>query len=194
MRRFMEADPAGDEEKDRFLETALRIAEWGGIQNLSSLRRMGRKAPHEPGGHAELLNPQQADTCGLSEIRHMGTSYSKIYSAMIEGFPICDSRTACALASMAEIFRIERGLPAIPGVLRLWLPRARTSRLAGMRNRYGFPGINDASRRRYAESNLKMAWILGVRANLDGQFKEEFRNRNHRIMALQSALFMPGYT
>ena len=46
------------------------------------------------------LDPFTSDTNPLQGFHYMGSGYSKIYSVLIDGFLIYDSRVACALACL----------------------------------------------------------------------------------------------
>ena len=188
IRRCMNADPVTHEDRSRFLKTAKAIAKWGGINNLGSLDALGMNALSELSANAEKLDPKHADTSDLSRLMLMGSGYSKIYSAMIEDFPIYDSRVACALASLIRMYLSSHDILSIPEALEL---RVTKGRAVVNRAIPGFPELFPGPA--YADSNLRAAWILGAWADVDGKFKTEFPDRQDRIMALQSALFMLGY-
>lgn len=172
-----------------FLTTAKGIAKWGGINNLKIA------APEEVSSSAERLDPKNADTDDLKGFKCMGAGYSKIYSAMIDDFPIYDSRVACALTSLIWLFCKDRQLGLVPPLLSLGIPPGRSD--AGeSRNPsdslYKFPNIRGAQYRKHADSNLKAAWILWKLAEIEeGDFSKVCRKR--RVRALEAALFMIGY-
>ena len=62
---------------------------------------------------------------------YMGAGYSKVYSLMIDGFPMYDSRVACALTSLIWLYCGEKHLVQIPEQLCCvplpdsWTPRKR---------------------------------------------------------------------
>ena len=194
LKEATDANPATDEDKHSFLENADKIVKWGGINNLESLTNMGRDAPATLKRCAILLDPRNADTENLGIVRYMNASYSKIYSAMIDDFPIYDSRVACALTSMIWLFCKERRCNGVPPLLSLGVPPGRGD-TGENRNPshglYSFPNIRGAQYRKHADSNLKAAWILGELVKRPGPFRELPEER--RVMALQAALFMIGY-
>lgn len=192
LKKATSANPATDSDRDAFLETANRIVIWGGIRKLalpeSRLNKLGRDALLTLKDNSELLEPESADTKNLRGFKYMGAGFSKIYSAMIDDFPIYDSRVACALTSLIWLF-CERNRPTgVPESLKLGIPVDRSSQ---NRNPYGFPNIQGAQYRKHADSNLKAAWILGELAEIEeGDFSKV--PKESRVRALEAALFMIG--
>lgn len=180
--------PATDEQKDRFLATCIRIMQWGGINRHDRLKQLGRDALPILIANARLLDPQHADTDRLKGFKYMKSGYSKIYSLIIDGFPIYDSRVACGLTSLIWLFSKESKLESIPLSLKLAVPEPRGTQ---NRNPYGFPFVRDGQDSRYADSNVKAAWLLGALAEIGGEFGALPAQR--RLLALQSSLFMIGY-
>ena len=175
---------------DRFLSTAKEVMKWGGINNEKGLSRLGNQALPVLRNNAIMLDPKRAETDDLTGLQYMGAGYSKVYSLMIDGFPMYDSRVACALTSLISLHRKENSLTSVPEQLRLGtLPQHRSKE---DRSPPGFPRIryDPASKVRYADSNLKAAWLIGALADL-GEFGTLPAER--RVWALQSALFMIGY-
>ena len=124
----------------------------------------------------------------LSDVRRMNSGFSKIYSLLVEGFPIYDSRVACALASLVRLFCEKTERREVPAQLAFGIPpsRAQESRNPSSK-RLTFPRI--WSPRRYARSNIMAAWLLDA---LSAQ--PPFSDLGHeRQRALQSAMFMIGY-
>ena len=219
LKEATDANPATDRDKDSFLNTADHVAKWGGIYNLKSLPDMGRDALKILKANARRLDPKNADTDDLGNVTHMGAGYSKIYSAMIKDFPIYDSRVACALTSLIWLFCRENRLAEVPEPLALGVPKGQDgvavlmkwlmknperqtwniNRLRNPRNPsddpYEFSNIEGISKKqlyKYADSNLKAAWILGELAEIgEGDFSKVPKKR--RVRALEAALFMTGY-
>ena len=171
-----------------FLKTAKEVMTWGGIPNEERLSRLGKKALGKLRANALLLDPKLANTSKLKGFKYMGAGYSKVYSLMIDGFPMYDSRVACALTSLIELYRIEKRPAVVSEQLRLGVPPGRGENID--RNPFGFPNIRGAQYTKYADSNLKAAWLLGALAD-QGKFATLPIER--RVWALQSALFMIGY-
>ena len=84
----------------------------------------------------------------------------------------------------------DTGRQAIPGNLRLGVPRLH--RGPDERNTPGFPGIYYGQDAKYADSNLKAAWLLGALVDADGS-EFDAVSPERRVLALQSAMFMLGY-
>ena len=180
-------------EADRreFFAVAGAIAKWGGINNLrmSSERHWGRLQPVDLQNHiSEIkgkLEPAHADTDDLPASLSMSSSCSKIYAALIPGLPIYDSRVACALTCLIRLYEHEMGSSVSGDKLSFPIPAHRGSR------RCTHPAIRYGQDRRYAEANLKCAWLLAKLIEQPGDFAQVCESR--RVDALQSALFMLGY-
>ena len=175
-------------DEDRFLRTAKEVMKWGGITRYGRLERLGENAVCELRARARLLDPRCADTDDLRGFRYMGAGYSKVYSLMIDGFPMYDSRVACAVTSLIWLYWRENHLVQIPEQLRLGVPPKLGENID--RNPFGFPKLRWGQDTKYADSNLKAAWLLGELADR-GEFATLPIER--RVWALQSALFMIGY-
>ena len=175
-------------DEDRFLRTAKEVMKWGGITRYARLERLGENALRVLRARARLLDPRCADTDDLRGFQYMGAGYSKVYSLMIDGFPMYDSRVACAVTSLIWLYCRENHLVHIPEQLRLGVPPKLGENID--RNQFGFPNIRSSQDTKYADSNLKAAWLLGELAD-QGAFATLSVER--RVWALQSALFMIGY-
>ena len=120
----------------------------------------------------------------------MNSGFSKIYSLLVDGFPIYDSRVACGIASLVRLFCEETGREEVPTQLALGIPPNRGSvNRNPSSERLVFPRLWSTSTRRYAESNVRAAWLLDALAAFP-PFCELGKDRQR---ALQSAMFMVGY-
>ena len=183
-------ESAGEKDATRFLEAAVAVVQWGGVrQNERQLRALGDDALPRLTAAARLLDPAEADLRRLSDVRPMTSGFSKIYSLLVDGFPIYDSRVACALASLVRLFCEETGRTEVPAPLRFALPpsqgRVRRDPSCGQ---LVFPRIWSPGR--YAQSNVMAAWLLDALAATP-PFSEL---GGERLRAVQSAMFMIGYT
>ena len=106
--------------------------------------------------NARLLDPACADALKAGGLTFMGAGYSKIYSLMLDDFPIYDSRVACSLTSLIRLYCRDQGLPGIPDLLMLCvLPNASTSDRDPSDETYRFPIVR-ASQLDFTQ-NLKRA-------------------------------------
>ena len=120
----------------------------------------------------------------------MGSVYSKIYSLLVYDLPIYGSRVACAFTSLIWLYCKDKEIVGIPGSLKLGIPRSHANHTRNpCPGPKGFPAVHTGFK--YADSNLKAAWILGEWSTKGGDFKRVDARR--RLLALQSALFMIGY-
>ena len=97
-------DAIGDGDSTRFLDTAISIMKWGGIHNERRLPGLGSRALDVLTEAGSKLDPGLADTDELAGFGPMGSGYSKIYSLLLDDFPIYDSRVACAMTSLIRLF------------------------------------------------------------------------------------------
>ena len=180
------------EERDAagFLEAAVAVLEWGRVRRGEHrLRALGDEALPALSAAARLLDPANADLRRLSGVSLINSGLSKIYSLLLDGFPIYDSRVACGLASLVRLFCEERSRREVPAPLAFGIPpsQARARRDPSC-SPLVFPRI--WTPRRYARSNVTAAWLLDVLS--EQQPFAELGSERQR--ALQSAMFMIGYT
>ena len=184
-------DSANNNQANRFHKAAIAVVKWGGVPK-KRLDELGNGALPRLTAAKELLDPAQADLSLLAGAP-MNSGFSKIYSLLIDGFPIYDSRVACALASLVRLFCEETGRTKVPARLEFALPPA-----------HGDPKRRDPSSQRlglvfpktgskdevHAKSNVMAAWLLGALAE-----KPPFSALGAEgVRAIQFAMFMIGYT
>ncbi len=169
-----------------FLEAALEVVRWGKVSE-KPLRKLNREALPRLTANARLLDPATADLDSLSAVDLMNSGFSKIYSLLIDGFPIYDSRVACAIASLVWLFCHDCDRDAVPETLRIAIPPYQpTVRRNPSCGRFRFPKVY--TRARYARSNVMAAWLLSEMAE-----QAPFPGADDPLHALQSAMFMVGY-
>ena len=191
---IMDRNASEPDDHQRFIMTAKRIREWGGIRRHGDLEKLGSSAFAVLSANARRLNPVSGDTDDLRSFRHMGSGYSKIYAMMVPSLPIYDSRVACALNSLILIHCRQCELPGVPETLELGVPQSQGNQPRNPSTRpYAFPKIRDSAvyGSRYAISNLKAAWLIAEMAGRGDPFASMQQDRG--ILTLQSALFMIGY-
>ena len=179
--------------QSRFVDNAEAIVEWGGIRNLGKLNEWRSLPPERLQDLIEnirsKLNPETADTDSLADLSYVGSGFSKIYSLLIDGFPIYDSRVACALNCLVGIYCGREQVEQRPNLLKLRMPprkepkHFRYHRCARPRMSYHGPA--------YAQDNLKAAWLLQEMVREPGKFGQV--EGFEPVDALQHALFMVGY-
>ena len=176
----------------KFVNDAEAIMRWGGTARSRELNDWRSMAPDRLQDIVEdvraRLNPRTADTDDLAGFRYMGPGFSKVYSALIDGFPMYDSRVGCALNCLMGIYCRREKVGRKPDLLRLRMPPSREPKGARYR-RCDRPRMNNDSAS-YAHDNLQVAWLLGEMVREPGQFEEV---GFEPVDALQHALFMVGY-
>ena len=182
-------DSADRNDATGFLEATIAVAQWGQVpQSKRQLRALGDDALAKLTAAARLLDPAVADLRCLSDVQPMTSGFSKIYSLLVDGFPIYDSRVACGIASLVRLFCEEPRRTEVPVRLALGIPpsqgRVKRDPSCGP---LIFPRI--WTPRRYAESNVMAAWLLGALSE-EPPFSEL---GDERQRAVQSAMFMIGY-
>ncbi len=178
-------------QRDLFVSISREIAAWGGIRNLARLDEWERMEPHQLQCHIakvrQQLNPVTGDTAALGGFRYMGSAFSKIYSALIPGLPIYDSRVACALLCLVRLYCQDAGLASTPECLALGIPSWR----APLTERCRSPQIYASQETKYAQANLRFAWLMQALTADPGEFGN--LPEGQYVDALESALFMLGY-
>ena len=181
------------EKQEKFVDNAEAIVRWGGIPFSRGLDDWRSMPPEELRALVEdiraKLDPVTADTDDLSVFPYMGSGFSKVYSVLIDDFPIYDSRVACALSCLVGIYCRREKVGPKPDLLKFRMPPRREPKTRWY-HRCDRPAMNNDSAA-YALDNLKAAWLLGEMVREPGEFGqvEGFAS----VDALQHALFMVGY-
>lgn len=187
LRRSMRLS-ADAEDAAAFLNACLAVVAWGGVQlNGKRLRELGSAALPTLMSNAGLLAPQTANLEALRAITDMNSGFSKLYSLILDDFPIYDSRVACAIASLVTWYVRESGHARVPVALSFGIPLHRS---AEHRYVYGHPRLYHGQTTQYASANVRAAWLLSALVK-DMAFAG--LPKHQRVFALQSALFMVGY-
>lgn len=181
------------DQRDSFVAKAREIAVWGGIKNLRRLNQWKRMEPEQLERHIadvkRKFDPATADTEALDGFRYMGSAFSKIYAALVPGLPIYDSRVACALLCLVRLYRRDAGIATdVLPCLELGIPDWR----APLAQRCRSPRIYASQEAKYAKANLQFAWLMQELVESPGDFVQV--PAGQRVDALESALFMLGYT
>ena len=179
-------------QRNRFVEIARAIVKWGGIPNLQRLDEWQQMAPPRLQSQiAEVrrkLTPATADTNELGKFHYMGSGFSRIYAALIPGLPIYDNRVACALVCLVRLYCQDTGRPRVPALLKFSVPKVRLNKEI----RCEKPVLRYEQDEKYARINLQFAWLAAGLTADPGEFAD--LPENLRVDAVQSALFMLGYT
>ena len=190
---FGAIETSGD--KDEFLKIAHLIAvDWGGSNRLDlwSSSHWGDMLPAKLQEHIDeirlKLDPAKADTEDLPVSLRMGAGFRKIYSMIVPELPIYDSRVACALSCLVGIYQQNKEASGTGDVLSFPVPAWRRTKGSGPDRCAG----HSIGYVQYANANLKCAWLLQGLLEHPGEFANV--PEPSRVDALQSALFMLGYS
>lgn len=174
------------------------VLKWGGVTrgNAERLRQMGDGIVPYFESAINSLNPETTNTEQDFGDIHMNAGFSKIYSLMIDQFIIYDSRVGAALGLLVKQYLTDRNSDQIPDVLHFAYANARPTQAdAGLinrrnpsNNRYTFQALNN-NPARHIRNNLHANWLLKEISQ-----QTMFNQTDNPIRALESALFMIGYS
>lgn len=181
--------------EQQLIEWACCVMKWGGVTNHNNkwLNNINNdvlaqiamvKAMIEANDDNELTN----------EITRFNAGMTKVYSLLIDGFIIYDSRVAAALGWFIRKWCVETNRATIPQALAFpWMPAKENKNTLNPKNRnpstgnLTFPSMG-TNHKKYATWNLRASWLLS--ASLQGSPNTTF---NNDLRKLESALFMWGY-
>ena len=113
----------------KFVDKAADVIRWGGIPLPKKLNDWRSMTPERLQNLVDdiraKLDPETADTANLAGFHYMGSGFSKVYSVLIDGFPIYDSRVACALNCLVGIYCRRHKVGPRPDSLKLKMPPRR---------------------------------------------------------------------
>lgn len=181
-----------------FIEAGVGVLHWGGVlaHNRETLVAFGDEAPAVFQAAVRQLEPRTADLERIDDVRVMNAGFTKIYSLLVDDFPIYDGRVGAALGYLVRLHLSERGATSVPGLLRFpWGLAKGYERGSARKNRnpsldgLRFPALR-ADVRLHTRANIMAAWLLGELSTWGcfGEFP-----KSQRVLALQSGLFMIGF-
>jgi len=183
---------------EKIIEFSVSILEWGGVKrtNYEKLTIMNNSVIDYFETAIEKLNPLPINTNNDFTGIIMNSGFTKIYSLLIDGFVIYDSRVGAALGLLVKLFLVENQLDFIPKELEFAYGNARPTKSdKSKRNRrnpsneiFRFPVLRNDDKL-HIINNVKANWLLKEVSE-----KSQFRNELSPIRALESALFMIGYS
>ena len=188
-RRIKHAISEGDEE--RFVGVSSDILRWGNSNPLQ-LHRIGECVLPSVVAAADRLNPLSADSEQLCRVP-MGAGWSKVYSLILNDFPIYDGRVGAAMGYLVRHYYEQCSSDGVAKLLHFRWSQGRSRRNrdpSSDRFKFGRLGYGTRNAMRWAECNLWTAWILGEVRN-EGKFGDLPKQR--RLRALEAALFMAGH-
>lgn len=180
------------------LEYSSSILEWGGVKrsNYDKLKDMEESIIDYYRDSIERLNPETVDTKDDFSGIFMNSGFTKIYSLLIDNFVIYDSRVGAALGLLIKLFLTEKNIVSIPDELNFAYGNARSTKNdKGSLNRrnpsnekYKFTVLTNNDKK-HIKNNIYANWLLKEISD-----NSEFKNESSPIRALESALFMIGYS
>ncbi len=180
-------------DRHAFVAAAHGILRWGGVtpHNAPRLRALGAEALPTFSEASRLLDPSHADTSRLEGVRYMNSGWTKVYSLMLEGLPIYDGRVGATMGYLVQKHCTDEALDKVPDLLHFrWGPAKGDHNRDPSSGSLRFGMLTSASPRKWAECNVRAAWVLGEVCS-EGRFGDLPPDR--RLRALEAALFMIGY-
>jgi hypothetical protein len=191
--------------EDNILAACDRVLRWGGDRNAKVGANLFLTGFDQPGQLGTYLRETKAafdltkdDPEQLRAVHKMNAMLSKVHALMADdGLPIYDSRVSGAIATMAELYRREKGLTSLPESIRF-------PATGGPRRRVGhfLPDAVDTCHINYSSKNTARIWTL-AKWRLGRIFRQVlsqnlalFKNEGDiasRCHALEASLFMIGY-
>jgi hypothetical protein len=182
----------------RVREASLTVFKWGHVTNGNSIW-----VSMYTTGLAERLNTVCAilrrdvddESCFPADLR-FNAGMTKVYSLLVPGSVIYDSRVAAALGWFVIQWLRENPVRELPEQLAFgWLPSKESPNARNPKNRnpsqqsYTFNMINSSAN--HLHWNIRASWVL--RATLEKSQNLFWRERKDALRALEAALFMWGY-
>ena len=105
---------------EAFYEGAVTTLRWGGVfpRNGTRLLQLGDQIVGEFAAASSQLEPTRADTERIDDVHLMNAGFTKIYSLLLDDFPIYDGRVGAALGYLVRMYCEEGALATPPGALR----------------------------------------------------------------------------
>ena len=191
-------DALYEEDADSFTEAGIAVLRWGGVlpHNRGTLEALGQGAPTVFQAAVLQLDPQTADLRQIDHVRLMNAGFTKIYSLLIDDFPMYDGRVGAALGYLVRLHLEERAATSVPEPLRFpWGVAKGYRRGSATKNRNPSLGALRFTALRgdvrlHTWANIRAAWLLGE-LSATGCFGD--LPQSERVFALQSGLFMIGF-
>ena len=179
-----------------FIRTACRVLEWGGVtnKNVQTLCCLGDKALLCFVDAARKIDPATADTQQIKSVRFMNSGWTKVYSLLLDGFPIYDGRVGAAMGYLVRLYSQCSGATEVAPLLHFrWSHGKGQQHRDPSSTKFKFETLQycPQGRHEWVKCNLRLAWILGEVCN-EGYFTK-YLPPERRMRALESALFMIGY-
>jgi hypothetical protein len=179
-------------------ELSVKVLEWGGVvarnrrwlvQNETGLAKRLAEV-------CTILGAGDDDLAGLPKNTRFNSGMTKIYSLLLPGFVIYDSRVAAALGWFVGEWCQELKRAALPEHLAFpWMPAKEAARCNVPKNRnpsrgpYLFPKLYRPFE--FARWNLRASWLLAE--VLSRSENSCFHQKADPLRALEAALFAWGY-
>lgn len=187
-----------DNNHSKLQEYSLAVLKWGGVTNgnESRIKKMGEDLVSYLKDSIVRLDPVTVDTNDDFSGVTMNSGFTKLYSLIIEDFVIYDGRVGAALGLFVKKYLTEKNIESIPEELKFAYGKARSSKsevgLLNSRNpsddKYKFPAFTNDHLKRI-KYNIYANWLLKELAE-----KSIFNTEQNSLRALESALFMIGYS
>ena len=121
-------DAIKQNDNEAFTTTVHEVLKWGGVQNGNTLKleQWGDCALRILLNNARILEPSNTSTLDLSRSIVINAGWTKVYSLILDDFPIYDSRVAAALGYLVRQYCIENKSPSVPELLQFRWPQGQS--------------------------------------------------------------------
>jgi hypothetical protein len=181
-------------------DACIRVMQWGGVTNgnVSWLKANTIGLTEQIDNVALLLKSGDDGINNFPDTIRFNAGMTKVYSLLVDGFIIYDSRVAAALCWFIMQWMLENNVTQTPDELKFPCMSAKeSSNSSNPKSRnpsngsHQFPQLNNHSRL-HAHWNLRASWLLEA-ALKKAEATTEFHKMEKPLRALEAALFMWGY-
>lgn len=184
-----------ESDEDSCANACYEILMWGGVSR-GNKERVSRLTPNLCAYLSSVRDRLALDLLSGDYFftgMQMTSGFSKIYSALAEGYMIYDSRVGAALGLLVRTYCIQANLPSVPRELQFaWANGLGSSVRNPSQNGHIFPKLKYHKPEIYFENNIRANWLMSAIAYTT---KSKFAGIYEplRLRALEQALFMIGY-
>jgi hypothetical protein len=186
-------------------EVCAQILQWGGVESRKYVAQQFKDNDFDVVNYLQgVLDTLQLDTINLDALADTGndrlivdSGTTKIYSLLIPGFVIFDSRVGCAMALIVSRYWQNKNtdLDSLPSLFRFMWGGHTQSRNPNpnAKGQVIFKPLSNVGVER-ARQNIQLSWLLdSVASQLENRSYFTGKSREQIVRNLEAGLFMIGY-